>query len=129
MASRLTASGPAGAEEARLVPAVSPLGRFYLERRADAVAVEPAVERRLEEAFARGPAPGVLRLGAAEVATPLPPTFGFFRDLGARFVAAVCRVPDVEERRDHLDVPCPHEEVATLAAAVPPITGAEYVTS
>jgi non-specific serine/threonine protein kinase len=128
MATGLSAISAPPVQAGRLTPAVSALGRLYLERRSDAAAVDATIERRLEDAFARGPAQGVLRLGAAEIGTPLPPAFGFFRDLGARFVAALCRLPDLEERREWAAAPVSGDEMAALASAVPPITGAEYVT-
>src|SRR5207245_2754558 len=42
-------------------------------------------------------------------------------------VARVCAVPDLEERRERVEVDCPPDERARLADAVPPMDGAEYV--
>src|SRR5215470_10397899 len=97
---------------APLVAAVAPDGRVYVERRADAPALDPAADARIDAAFARGGGAGLLHLGAAEVGTHLPAGLGFFRDLAARLVAAVCRMPDAAE------VPPPTDELASLARGV-----------
>ncbi|HEX9244027.1 MAG TPA: DEAD/DEAH box helicase [Anaeromyxobacter sp.] len=92
-------------------------------------APEPAAARRIREAFERGHAAGLLHLGAAEARTTLPPVFAFWRDFGRAFVAALCALPDLEERREHAD-PAPREgELERLAAGAPPIPGGEYLTA
>ena len=48
---------------------------------------------RLEKAFARGSGHGLLQLGAGEVEAILPPVFAYWRELGARYVTALCAVP------------------------------------
>jgi len=82
---------------------------------------------RLVAAFARGVGHGLLDLGTYELDAPLAPPFGFLREIGRIFVGLVRAVPDLEERREHTNVGCPDEERARLAAAVPPMAGAEYV--
>lgn len=94
---------------------------------------EPAPEapaaRRIRAAFERGHGAGLLHLGAAEARTALPPVFAFWRDLGRAFVAALCALPDLEERREHAE-PAPRPgELERLAAAAPPMPGAEYLTT
>ena len=109
--------------------ALTPAGHV-LVRPAEAheAAPEPAAARRIRAAFERGPAAGLLHLGAAETRTPLPPVFAFWRDFGRTFVAALCALPDLEERRERAD-PAPHEgELERLAAAAPPMPGGEYLT-
>src|SRR5262249_54331826 len=125
----MTVAATAAVVARPLVPASSPDGHVYLERRPGAPELAAAVARRLEEAFARGAAWGLYRLGAAEVDTALPPAFAFFRNFSASFVAAVCRLPDLEERRGRIDIPSPAETILALAEQVPPITGAEYVSA
>ena len=39
----------------------------------------------------------------------------------------LCAVPDLEERRERVEIDCPPDERARLAGAVPPMDGAEYV--
>src|SRR5206468_155065 len=51
----------------------------------------------------------------------------FLRDVGRAFVARVCAVPDLEERRERVEIDCPPDERDRLAGAVPPMEGAEYV--
>ena len=113
-----------------LALAVSPSGVPYTrapEDGDDALDAAPVV--RIATAFARGAGAGVLHLGAVEVGTPLPAPFAYFRDLGHELVASVCARADLEEIRDRVDVAAPSERLAAMAAAAPPMTGAEYVTS
>jgi hypothetical protein len=56
-----------------LVPVLTPHGRFLLAQESDAPALAPELALRLRESFARGADPGLLGLGAVEVATVLPP--------------------------------------------------------
>src|SRR5690348_1797168 len=78
---------------------------------------------RLVEAMERGPAHGILWLGAGEPVTALAPDLGFFRDLGKLFVTRLCGVPELEERRGAVTVAWAEKEIARLVAAVPPMRG------
>jgi non-specific serine/threonine protein kinase len=90
---------------------------------------EPPASRRIRAAFDRGHAAGLLHLGAAETRTALPPAFAFWRDFGRAFVAALCALPDLEERLEGAD-PAPRDgELERLAAAAPPMPGGEYLTA
>ncbi len=90
---------------------------------------EPTSARRIRAAFERGHAAGLLHLGAAEARTALPPVFAFWRDFGRAFVAALCALPDLEERRERAD-PAPREgELERLTAAAPPMPGGEYLAA
>jgi superfamily II DNA or RNA helicase len=109
--------------------AITPAGHVVLR---PAEPHEPApgqpAARRIHTAFERGHAAGLLHLGAAETRTELPPTFSFWRDVGRAFVAALCALPDLEERRERAD-PAPRDgELERLAAAAPPMAGGEYLT-
>jgi non-specific serine/threonine protein kinase len=115
-----------------LAPVLSPHGVLTLVRslEADAAPV-PEVERgvRLEQAFAHGSGHGLLVLGADEVGTTLSPTLSFWRKFGARYVTALCSLPGIGARSKPL-VPIPADgELARMTAAVPPMTGAEYLTT
>jgi non-specific serine/threonine protein kinase len=91
--------------------------------------LEPAVARRIRAAFERGHGAGLLHLGAAEARTALPPAFAFWRDFGCSFVAALCSLPDLEERRERVE-PNPRDgELARLAASAPPMPGSEYLSA
>ncbi len=71
----------------------------------------------------------MLWLGANEVGTALPPVFSYWREFGTRYVTALCALPDIAERVAKLPVPVPADgELDKIAAAVPPMTGAEYLT-
>src|SRR6266571_612961 len=114
---------------------ITPQGRLGLEPGDTAPPLDQDVAARLESAFARGPGHGLLQLGAGEVGSALPPVLSFWRDLGARYVTALCKLPDAAERnvaeRDATEqaararpAPPPEEEVEPLARAAPPMTGA-----
>src|SRR5439155_25478037 len=67
---------------------------------------------------------GLLQLGAVEVQTGMPPVFTYWREFAARYVAAVCTMPESEA------IPPPAgDDLQSTAAAAPPMTGAEYLTS
>jgi len=86
-----------------------------------------AARARVARAFGRGPGHALLDLGATELDAPLAPPLAFLRDLGRAFVTRLCALPDLEERRERVDVDCPPDERARLAGAVPPMDGGEYV--
>ena len=60
-----------------------------------------------------------LQLGAGEVGTVLPPVFGYWRDLGARYVTAVCTLPDVGDGRALAAGPAAADERARIAGRRP----------
>jgi len=70
--------------------ALTPHGHVVLVPSADAPELPRELPQRLERAFARGAAHGLLDLGLREVGTALPPVFGFWRDFGVRYVTALC---------------------------------------
>jgi superfamily II DNA or RNA helicase len=96
---------------------------------ADDVLPPPAVlSGNIERAFARGSGHGLLELGAAEVGTTLPPDFSYWRDFAARFVTTICTHSDLDA--DATPIPAPAAgELEALAAAAPPMNGAEYLTA
>jgi len=109
------------------VPALTPLGHLALAAD-DAPALAPDLMQRLGAAFTRGAGHGLLHLGAEEVATTLPPVFGFWREFGARYVAAVCTLPDAESHGARTAIaPPPLQELESLARAAPPMIGGEYL--
>jgi non-specific serine/threonine protein kinase len=53
----------------------------------------------------------------------------YWREFGARYVTALCALPGIGERGTKPPVPIPADgELDKMAAAVPPMTGAEYLT-
>ena len=120
----------AGQRQRGLRCIVTPRGQIALTP--DPTGVGPPlsarVEQRITEAFSAGRGTGVLHLGAAELRTDLDPTLAFWRDLGQQFVAAVCGALDPMDPSSFV---LPEADPATLdalAAAVPPMRGAEMVS-
>jgi non-specific serine/threonine protein kinase len=112
-----------------LAPVLTPHGLLILKQSPEALALESEHGSRLEQAFARGSGHGLLFLGADEVGTALPPVMSYWREFGARYVTALCALPGIAEGTKPA-VPIPAEgELAKMAAAVPPMIGAEYLTA
>jgi non-specific serine/threonine protein kinase len=115
-----------------LAPVLSPHGVLAVAPSSEAdeaSALSPERVLRLEQAFARGSGHGLLVLGADEVGATLPPTLSYWRKFAACYMTALCALPGIGERTK-LPVPIPADgELATMAAAVPPMTGAEYLTT
>ena len=103
--------------------ALTPHGRLALIEDPDGPPLDAEVAQRLRKAFERGSGHGLLQLGAAEAGATLPPVFSYWREFGAGYVTALCTQPDTR-------VPAPPAaELDRLALAVPPMTGAEYLTA
>ena len=113
-----------------LAPVLTPHGLLTLRQAGEALALEPERGARLEKAFIRGSGHGLLCLGADEVGTALPPVLSYWRELGARYVAALCALPGVAEgaAKPHVAIP-EKNELDQIATAVPPMIGAEYLTA
>ena len=110
------------------VLAVSPSGRFHLDLLpAENAAVTPAILARIHHAFERNTLAGMLHLGASELATQLPPSLAFGRELTHLFMMRLCAMPDLAQHWDRLELVAPHAELAQLLAGMPPMVGAEYL--
>lgn len=113
-----------------LAPVLSPHGVLSLKPSDQAGAFDPARNVRAAQAFIRGPGHGLLCLGAEEVGTSLPPSLAYWREFGAQYIAGVCALPGLGEAATKPAIAPPHEaELNKQAAAVPPMVGAEYLTS
>ena len=120
-----------------LAPILTPHGRLLLATdETGASLLTPDLARRLQQSFSRGSGHGLVRLGAGEVGIAMPAVFGYWREFGTRYVAAVCALSsaaaDPESDTATADPaipPPPAEELEALAAAAPPMTGAEYLTA
>src|ERR1700692_4143201 len=109
-----------------LAPVLTPHGLLTLRDTDEGLAVEPDRGARLVQAFARGSGHGLLCLGADEVGTALPPVLSYWRELGARYVAALCALPGAGDRAGKPGVSPPEQgELDRIAAAAPPMIGAE----
>ncbi|MDE3180361.1 MAG: DEAD/DEAH box helicase [Acidobacteriota bacterium] len=111
-----------------LVPALTPHGHLSLVSGAGAPALDPELAQRLRSAFDRGSGHGLLQLGADEAHVVLPPVFSYWRDLGVRYVTALCTVPEADQTKAGVPPP-PDAELEWLALAAPPMAGAEYLTA
>ncbi|WP_288093860.1 DEAD/DEAH box helicase [Thiomonas sp.] len=104
---------------------LTPQGHLLLVSETDAPPLPESLAERLSVAFGRGAGQGLLHLGAAEVATALPPVWAFWRDFAARYVTALTATPeDGEIRVNAPDAPA----LDALCLDAPPMTGAEYLT-
>ena len=109
---------------------ISPSGRVAVLHHPDAggPSLSPATAAAIESAFAVSTEQGLLHLGAAEVSTTLDPSLAFWRELGGLFVSGVCSAID-PSRPSELAVPQPElDALASIAAGVPPMRGAEFVS-
>jgi hypothetical protein len=113
-----------------LAPVLTPHGVLTLRPSGDVAPLESALGPRLEKAFAKGPGHGLLYLGADEVGTVLPPELSYWREFGVRYVTALCALHGIGESRAKPPMPAPsNSELEQLAFAVPPMAGAEYLTT
>jgi len=113
-----------------LAPVLTPRGLLILRPTEEALALESEQNSRLDKAFLRGPGHGLLCLGANEVGTALPPVLSYWREFGSRYVTALCALSDIGERVTKPPIPVPaNGELDNIAATVPPMTGAEYLTA
>ena len=113
-----------------LTPVLTPHGQLGIVEAGEGLPLEPIQASRLMTAFAKGAGHGLLCLGADEVGSRLPPELSYWREFAARYVAAVCALPDIGEDNGWVKPALPppaDENLHELAAAVPPMTGAEYL--
>ncbi|MEO7273481.1 MAG: SNF2 helicase-associated domain-containing protein, partial [Vicinamibacterales bacterium] len=108
--------------------ALTPRGHLLFEPAGETVGPTSELASALEAAFGRGSGYGLFELGASAVGTALPADLGYWRDFAARFVTALCAHPSDDKPDAGIAAP-PIAELAALAAAAPPMTGAEYLTA
>ena len=113
-----------------LAPVLTPRGLLILRQTEETLASESERNSRLQKAFLRGPGHGLLCLGANEVGTALPPVLSYWRAFGSRYVTTLCALSDIGERVTKPPIPVPaNGELDNIAATVPPMMGAEYLTA
>jgi hypothetical protein len=115
-------------DEVRLAPTLTPHGRLIVTDAPDGAALPSDAAGRLQTAFARGAGHGLLQLGAGEVETALPAQLGYWRKLGALYVAEICAHAAAVSGGQRPALAPPQEDLAAMAHAAPPMTGAEYLT-
>jgi non-specific serine/threonine protein kinase len=107
--------------------AITPHGHLLAAESDEAPALDAAVAEGLRAAFADGPGPGLLWLGTTQPGVALPPVVGWWRDFAARFVSALCTLPEAAEQAPGR-VPSPDDgELQRLAWSAPPMDGSEYL--
>lgn len=106
---------------------ISPTGRVHLERLPGNSDLQPPAAARIARAFEHGSSHGLLHLGAVELETWLPSSLAFGRELAHLFMARLCAVPDLAGQWASVVIPVPIAELEQLAAAIPPMVGAEYL--
>src|SRR5215475_2564402 len=106
--------------------ALTPRGHLLLVNSDTSPALSDTLGRTLERAFARGSGHGLLELGARDPSASLPADLTYWRDFGAKFVIAICTHPGADSRT--AIAPPTSAELDAIAAAAPPMDGAEYVT-
>jgi superfamily II DNA or RNA helicase len=110
--------------------ALSPRGRLSVDTEpVHPSPVDPDAADRIVDAFSRGSGHGLLRLGAVEIEARLPQVLAHFRNLGRAFVSRLCHLPDAESVRAGTEVPVDEAAVAACVNGVPPMRGAEYLSS
>ncbi len=107
-------------------PIVTPHGHILLERSENAAPLDAAVAERLEAAFTKGCGHGLLHLATTEIATILPPLFGWWRELGTRYITALRAMPDSEITLVSMPAPA---VLNPLINDAPPMKGGEYLTT
>ena len=108
--------------------ALTPRGRLVFTAADEASRLPDALLSRLEGAFDRGTGHGLLELGAAHVGATLPADLSYWRDFAAPLIAAICAHPDLDARSAPLPAPVA-ADLDALAAATPPMVGAEYISA
>lgn len=109
---------------------LTPHGRLVLNQDPDAPPLASELVECIRPALHRGSGHVLLLLGADEVGTTLPPIVSYWRDLGARYVTAVCTQQSRENGPRKVSVaPVPDQELERIASAAPPMTGGEYLTA
>ena len=111
-------------------PVLTPHRSLTLSDASEELEVPAEQGARLEQAFARGSGHGLLNLGIDELGTALPSVLSYWRELGTRYLTALCALPGIAESSTKPPVPLPVDgTLDRMAAAVPPMTGAEYLTA
>ena len=110
---------------------LTPHGRLLLEDRADADSpLTQDLGDRLIPAFARGDGHGLLQLGAAEVQTPMPAVFAYWREFASLYSIAVRTAVTLDGHSALPPIPPPFSgDLDPLVLASPAMTGAEYLSA
>lgn len=107
---------------------ISPTGRMHLNLvPADSNQPAPGIAARIRKVFERSAASGLLHLGASELASTLPPSLAFGRELAHLFMERLCAAPDLAQQWQAVKIAPPRAELEQLITRMPPMPGAEYL--
>lgn len=109
----------------KLAPVITPHGHLVLVPDAEAPLLAADLLARLEKSFARGAGHLLLQLGAGEPGTALPSPWSYWRDFGARYVTALCALPQDAGAQPALAA----DALQALVAGAPPGQGVEYLSA
>ncbi len=112
-----------------ITPLITPHGQLLLAPAPDAAPLEAALQLRLAQAFERGTGHGLLQLGASETGIALPPALAYWREFAARYMAALCALPEAENGKPGRIPPPARDALESLISDAPPMDGAEYLTA
>ena len=105
------AAGDGGDESGMvLAPVLTPHGALALRPSNDGVDLPVGLGAQLQAVFARGSGHGLLALGADHVGAALPPVLSYWRELGVRYVTALCALPGLGDGRTKSAVPLPPDD-------------------
>jgi hypothetical protein len=109
---------------------LSPSGQVvFLSDGGEGPVFPDAVAARIGDAFHEGAAAGLLHFATAELTTPLPPDFAFWRDFSRHCLTQLCRFAAVESEGPDMAAPPPSsQEFLKIAEAAPPLRGLEYLS-
>ena len=116
----------------RLALVISPQGRLHVEptEELDALSLPETTARRVQEAFASGPMPGLVHVATVELQTPLPACLGYARDLAKDYLTALCHTSGLDATTEPAAVePPPRAELAFRTLQAPPMKGLEYLSA
>ena len=85
--------------------------------------------RKAAKAFEVGQGAGLFLLATERLDGAMPPSFVFWRDFAARYLTALCHTPEGAGAQFEAVPPPETADLAALVLNVPPIQGAEYVSS
>ncbi|MFZ4440739.1 MAG: DEAD/DEAH box helicase [Syntrophales bacterium] len=112
--------------------AIAPSGQIlFLPDGGDGPALPDPVVARISEAFHEGTAAGLLHLATAELTTPLPPAFVFWRDFSRRCLTRLCQIAGAETETETSETAAPSlspEELLQIIENSPPLRGMEYLS-
>jgi non-specific serine/threonine protein kinase len=86
-----------------------------------------SVSQRLLEAYAKGPANGMLCSATDEVGSALPSSFEFARSIAQLYLTDLCRSAIADSTEPIPELPAPQADLARAVEQAPPMTGLEYL--